>query len=77
LREIKQGDIINVRRADGSVVKFRVQALKEFDQNNFPTKEVYGNIGYPGLRLITCSGSFDKQTASYSQNTVVYAFMIS
>jgi LPXTG-site transpeptidase (sortase) family protein len=77
LREIKQGDIINITRADGKTVKFKVTSLKQFDQNNFPTKEVYGNIGYPGLRLITCGGSFSKQTASYSQNTVVYAFMVS
>lgn len=77
LRELQRGDIINVTRADGRTVKFKVTALKQFDQNNFPTKEVYGNIKYPGLRLITCGGSFNKQTESYTQNTVVYAFMVS
>lgn len=77
LRDVKQGDIINVTRADGKTAKFRVMALKQFNQSNFPTDEVYGNIKYPGLRLITCGGAFNKQTASYTQNTVVYAFMIS
>jgi LPXTG-site transpeptidase (sortase) family protein len=76
LRDIKQGDIINIKRADGRTVKFKVTALKQFSQSNFPTQEVYGNIKYPGLRLITCGGSFDKQTESYTQNTVVYAFMV-
>ncbi len=77
LREVKKGDIINISRADGSKVKFKVTALKQFSQADFPTQQVYGNLKYPGLRLITCGGAFDKQTASYTQNTVVYAFMVS
>lgn len=77
LRDVKKGDIINIARADGRTVKFKVTGLRQFDQSNFPTREVYSNLKYPGLRLITCGGSFDKQTASYSQNTVVYAFMVS
>lgn len=76
LRDIKPGDVVEVSRADGTVVKFKVDALKQFDQAAFPTKEVYGNINYAGLRLITCAGSFDPATASYNQNTVVYASMI-
>lgn len=77
LRYVKRGDIINIARSDGSKVKFKVTALKQFSQADFPTQEVYGNIKYPGLRLITCGGAFDKQTESYTQNTVVYAFMVS
>jgi LPXTG-site transpeptidase (sortase) family protein len=76
LRDVQRGAIVDIKRADGSTVKFKVTALKQFDQKNFPTQEVYGNIKYPGLRLITCGGSFNKQTASYNQNTVVYAFMV-
>lgn len=76
LRDVKQGDVIEITRADGSTVKFRVSGLKQFEQANFPTQEVYGNLKYPGLRLITCGGSFNQQTESYTQNTVVYAFMI-
>lgn len=77
LRDIKKGDIISISRSDGSKVRFKVTALKQFNQSNFPTQQVYGNIQYPGLRLITCGGAFDRQTASYTQNTVVYAFMVS
>ncbi|MGH7237529.1 MAG: class F sortase, partial [Candidatus Saccharimonadales bacterium] len=73
LRYVKPGDIITVNRADGSAVKFKVTALKQFSQANFPTQQVYGNINYPGLRLITCGGIFDHQTGEYDQNTVVYA----
>ncbi len=76
LREIQPGAIVEITRADGSIAKFKVEALKQFDQNNFPTQEVYGNIDHAGLRLITCGGTFDRQTGHYNQNTVVFASLI-
>ena len=76
LREVQPGAIVEVARADGKVAKFKVEALKQFDQNNFPTKEIYGNIDHSGLRLITCAGAFDESTAQYTQNTVVYASLV-
>lgn len=76
LREVKSGDVIEITRADGQTVKFKVEALKQFDQANFPTEEVYGNIKHAGLRLITCGGTFNKQTGRYTENTVVYAALI-
>ena len=76
LRELKPGDIVEVDRADGATVKFKVNSLKQFDQANFPTQEVYGNIDYAGLRLITCSGQFNRSSGSYTHNTVVFASKI-
>lgn len=73
LRELKPGDLIEVSRKDGTIAKFKVDTVKEFSQDNFPTQEVYGNISHAGLRLITCSGSFNRITRSYTHNTVVYA----
>ncbi|MGH7196041.1 MAG: class F sortase [Candidatus Saccharimonadales bacterium] len=76
LRYLKPGNIITINRADGSIVKFKVTALKQFAQADFPTEKVYGNINHAGLRLITCGGSFSHQTGSYNQNTVVYATIV-
>ena len=76
LHELQPGDEIDVGRVDGKTVKFKVDALKQFDQANFPTQEVYGNIGYAGLRLITCGGTFNTATGHYSENTVVYASLV-
>jgi sortase (surface protein transpeptidase) len=73
LRNIQPGAIIQINRQDGKVAKFKVDSLKQFPQNAFPTKEVYGNINYSGIRLITCGGAFDKGSGQYTQNTVVYA----
>lgn len=76
LRDVKAGDTILINRQDGSVAKFRADSLKQFDRAKFPTGEVYGNIGYAGLRLITCGGAFDASSGDYTQNTVVYASLI-
>jgi len=73
LREVLPGDEISITRADGKIVKFKVDALKQFDQDNFPTQEVYGDVSRAELRLITCGGTFNRQTQQYSQNTVVFA----
>lgn len=72
LHELSPGDQFMVTRADGTVATFKVLYLKQVSQNNFPTKEIYGNINYAGIRLITCGGTFDSSTGHYNQNTVVY-----
>ncbi len=76
LREVVPGDEISITREDSSVVKFKVTGLKQFEQSNFPTEEVYGNTDEAELRLITCGGTFNKKTLHYSENTVVFATMI-
>ena len=76
LRELKPGDKIIVTRSNGKKVSFKVTALQQFEQNNFPTKKVYGNINNAGLRLITCGGTFNYGSGRYSHNTVVFASMI-
>lgn len=76
LRYVQPGDAIDVVRADGSTARFQVQTVAQYDQNNFPTATVYGNINYPGLRLITCGGTFDRESGNYTQNTVVYAVLV-
>ena len=73
LRELAPGDSIQVSRADGSIATFKVVEVDQFSQSNFPTAKVYGNIDYAGLRLITCSGTFDNETGHYNDNLVVSA----
>lgn len=67
------GDEIMVTREDGSVATFVVEGLERYPQANFPTEKVYGNISYAGLRLITCSGTYNKGAKRYTHNLVVYA----
>lgn len=75
LHELTPGDTFTVRRKDGSVATFAVVLVKQFDQSNFPTQEVYGDVEYAGMRLITCGGTFNHKTGHYTQNTVVFAVL--
>jgi sortase (surface protein transpeptidase) len=72
LHELKPGDEIDVSRADGTTAKFSVTANQQLPRDNFPTQQVYGNIDYAGIRLVTCGGAFNSQTMKYAENTVVY-----
>lgn len=73
LKDLQPGQSIYVNRTDGSRVRFTVDRVELVDQQSFPTQQVYGNIDYAGLRLITCGGDFDPLTGHYLSNTVVYA----
>jgi hypothetical protein len=73
LGNLRRGDAIIVERADGSRVRFRVQRSARYPKTRFPTAEVYGPTRTPALRLVTCSGTFDRSSGHYLDNTVVYA----
>lgn len=76
LIELRKGDRIYVRRADGTLVVFSVTAVHMYSKNAFPTKAVYGATPDAELRLITCGGVFDPARGSYLSNVVVYAVAI-
>lgn len=73
LRELRPGDGITVGRADGSSVRFTVDAIAQYPKRAFPTEAVFGPSPDPMLRLITCGGSFDWSRRSYRDNVVVTA----
>jgi sortase (surface protein transpeptidase) len=73
LAELRPGDQVYIRRADGTTVMFRVQAVQEYQKDHFPTQAVYGATPDAELRLITCGGAFDAATGHYLSNIVVYA----
>jgi hypothetical protein len=73
LAGLQRGDRAFVRRADGTLVVFRVTAVRLYRKDRFPTAAVYGPAAGPQLRLITCGGTFDPTVRSYESNVVVYA----
>ncbi len=73
LGELAAGDVVEVGREDGSIVRFRVTEIAEHAKDAFPTEAVYGPVAGSDLRLITCSGVFDESTGHYRSNLVVYA----
>jgi sortase (surface protein transpeptidase) len=76
LSNLVTGDIIDVQRADGTEAQFSVDRITQYNQDNFQTDEVYGNIDYAGLRVITCGGTFNHFTGRYSHNTVIFASLV-
>jgi sortase (surface protein transpeptidase) len=72
LGSIKVNDLISVSRQDGTVATFRVTKVQLFWKSVFPTKVVYGNINFAGLRLITCGG-YSVYTGKNEKNIVVFA----
>ena len=73
LGALRPGDPVSVRRADGSTVVFSVERVAAYPKTAFPTRAVYGAVDHPGLRLVTCGGSFDRARGSYRGTVVVYA----
>jgi LPXTG-site transpeptidase (sortase) family protein len=76
LGAVQPGNKIVVNRKDGSIVTFRVNAVRDFKKASFPTLLVYGSdISEPTLRLITCS-DFDSTIHHHVGNEVVFAHLI-
>jgi LPXTG-site transpeptidase (sortase) family protein len=73
LDDLRAGERVYVRRADGTLAVFKVTGVRSYPKDDFPTTAVYGATPTPQLRLITCGGTFDYSTGSYLSNTVVYA----
>lgn len=73
LKQLRAGDEIRVRRADGTLAVFVVRQVQEYAKRDFPTEVVYRGDGAASLRLITCGGEFDRRSGSYRSNVVVFA----
>jgi sortase (surface protein transpeptidase) len=73
LRELRPGDPVLVERADGTRLRFVVEATRSYPKDGFPTADVFGPVPSAALRLITCAGDFDRARGSYRDNLVVFA----
>jgi hypothetical protein len=73
---IRRHDPIRVIRADGTVAIFTVDALEQVNKALFPSRRVFADVGYAGLRLITCGGEFNKVTRHFRDNVIIYAHLV-
>jgi sortase (surface protein transpeptidase) len=73
LAELRAGDLVEVTRTDGTVTRFAVTDTFEATKDSFPTEAVYGPTAGPTLRLVTCTGPFDRAARHYVSNLIVYA----
>ncbi|MFQ1004038.1 class F sortase [Modestobacter sp. SSW1-42] len=73
LRELVAGDVVEVTVADGSVARYAVTGTEQVPKDRFPTAAVFGATTADVLRLVTCTGDFDRGARSYVDNLVVTA----
>ncbi|WP_156726630.1 class F sortase [Streptomyces apocyni] len=77
LSTLRPGEQIRVTRADGSLAEFTVEEVEVLQRDGFDARRAYGQReeGRAELRLITCGGTFDRATRSYTANVVVSAYL--
>jgi hypothetical protein len=73
LGDLVPGDLVYVSREDHRTAVFRVTAVAMYQEQDFPTKQVYGFTPDPTLRLITCGGDYDARTHYYLDRTIAFA----
>ncbi len=77
LKQLRPGDLIEIRMSDDRTVRFEVDGSHVVDKALFPSKQVYGATPDAQLRLITCSEPFDPVAHSYTDNLVLFATAVS
>ncbi|MCW2797175.1 MAG: Sortase family protein [Nocardioides sp.] len=77
LATLHRGNLVNVRLADGSSVRFRVRSVRLYPNARFPAEKVYAARGGRFLNLVTCGGEYDASRGGYQANVVVNARWVS
>jgi len=77
LSALRPGETIRVIRDDGKVAEFTVDDVQVLSRDRFDPQQAYGQrqSGRAELRLITCGGTFDRASRSYTANVVVSAYL--
>jgi LPXTG-site transpeptidase (sortase) family protein len=71
LAGLHRGDRIVARLENGTAAVFGVTSVRTVAKSDFPTDDVYGDVGRPELRLITCGGTLTDD--GYLDNVIVFA----
>ncbi|MEU6575847.1 class F sortase [Streptomyces sp. NPDC046805] len=74
---MRPGETVRVARDDGRVAEFTVDDVRVVPRDHFDAQQVYGTgqSSRAELRLITCGGTFDRTSNSYTANVVVSAYL--
>lgn len=77
---LEPGETIRVVRddeGDTRVAEFTVDDVQVLTRDDFDARQAYGprSTGRAELRLITCGGTFDRATNSYTANVIVSAYL--
>lgn len=77
LGTVPVGATVRVFRDDGTVAEFTVDDVRVVGRDHFDARQAYGvrQSGRAELRLVTCGGTFDEDSGTYSANVIVSAYL--
>jgi len=75
LKELKPGDEIMVYGEDGDLAVFVVDYKEQELKTELPIDRIWNNTKEPVIRLITCTGEFNRKTGHYLSNLIVYGHL--
>jgi sortase (surface protein transpeptidase) len=74
--DLRAGARIEITRRDRNVAVFEVNSVETFGKSDLPVARVYNDYSRPGLRLITCGGSWVGGDLGYASNVIVFASLV-
>lgn len=76
LRNLQMGDDVFVTHADGTEDHFQVIGSEAYTNGAAPLNKIFGFDLERDLNLITCDGSWDRNSQTYSRRLVVYTRLV-
>jgi LPXTG-site transpeptidase (sortase) family protein len=73
IKDLEQGDIVDIRLDDGTTYKYAVTFKQQFDAATAPVNDIVGPTPVETVTLITCGGTFNPVTHQYDKRLVVRA----
>jgi LPXTG-site transpeptidase (sortase) family protein len=73
LKDLKEGDDIELKLADGVQFKYKVVANTVYPDKEAPVQDIIGDTPQESVTLITCDGVFNKQLQEYNARRIVRA----
>lgn len=77
LKNLSTGDVIEITRGDGQIIKYKAVKSKLYTASQTDMVAALKPIeGERGLNLITCAGKFNREQNNYEDRLVVFAVQI-
>jgi LPXTG-site transpeptidase (sortase) family protein len=73
LKDMKNGDEVDIKLSDGTLYKYKVVANTVYKDEDAPIQEILGDTPQESITLITCAGDFDPKSQEYNNRRVVRA----
>lgn len=73
LYRLRKGDLLYVEDDNGQIISFVIRKIQRYDATANTTEALTSSDGKPHLNLITCEGTWNNLSKSYSQRLVIFA----